>query len=154
MLIYTAEMHKKLLTVNVHLWVHFSLSGMSLGKKKISDTFFGIHNLSQLVVWGGAVSPPEGSGALPRKQTHIGNNILKIVVLLYNLIIIYLYNIGAQNSWFFLSYITKRKIGHSFHRLSNPPSEGPKLVIITHPCPETTGQLPPVCKCLISHPNK
>ena len=50
------------------------------------DTFFGMHNLSQL----------------PRKQTHIGNNLLKIVVLLYNFIIIYLYNIGAQNSWFFL----------------------------------------------------
>ena len=51
---------------------------------------------------GGAVSPPAGSGAEPRKQTHIGNNLLKIVVLLYNFIIIYLYNIGAQNSWFFL----------------------------------------------------
>ena len=52
------------------------------------------------------------------------------------------------------SYITKRKIGHSVHRLGNPPSEGPKLVIITHSCPETTGQLPPVGKCLISHTNK
>ena len=27
-------------------------SGMSLGKKKISDTFFGMHNLAQLGVWG------------------------------------------------------------------------------------------------------
>ena len=51
---------------------------------------------------GGAVSPPAGSGAESRKQTHIGNKLLKIVVLLYNFIIIYLYNIGAQNSWFFL----------------------------------------------------
>ena len=64
---------------------------MSLGKRKINDTFFGMHNLSQLGV-GGAVSPPAGSGAEPRKQTHIGNNLLKIVVLLYNFIIIYLYN--------------------------------------------------------------
>ena len=76
---------------------------MSLGGKKISDTFFGMHNLSQLGVGGGgAVSAPAASGAEPRKQTHIGNNLLKIVVLLYNFIIIYLYNIGAQNSWFFL----------------------------------------------------
>ena len=41
-------------------------------------------------------------------------------------------------------HITKRKIGHSFRRLGNPPSEGPELVIITHPCPETTEQLPPL----------
>ena len=27
---------------------------------------------------GGAESPPAGSGAEPRKQTHIGNNLLKI----------------------------------------------------------------------------
>ena len=47
-----------------------------------------MHNLSQLGVWGGAVSPLAGSGAEPRKQTHIGNNLLKIVVLLYNFIII------------------------------------------------------------------
>ena len=65
-----------------------------IGKKKICDTFFGMHNLSQLGVGGG--------GTPPQKQTHIGNNLLKIVVLLYNFIIIYLYNIGAQNSWFFL----------------------------------------------------
>ena len=70
---------------------------MSLGGKKISDTFFGMHNLSQ-VGSGGAVSPPAGSGAEPRKQTHIGNNLQKIVVLLYNFIMIYLYNRGAQNS--------------------------------------------------------
>ena len=73
-----------------------------IGEKKLSDTFFGMHNLSQLGVWGGAVSPPAGSGAEPRKQTHIGNNLLNIVVLLYNFIIIYLYNIGAQNSCIYL----------------------------------------------------
>ena len=27
---------------------------------------------------GGAVSPPTGSGAEPRRQTHFGNNLLKI----------------------------------------------------------------------------
>ena len=27
---------------------------------------------------GGAVSPPAGSGAEPRRQTHFGNNLLKI----------------------------------------------------------------------------
>ena len=35
-------------------------------------------NLLQLGVWGGAVSPPMGSGAEPRRQTHFGNNLLKI----------------------------------------------------------------------------
>ena len=63
----------------------------------ISDTFSGC---TIFPMWGlgGAVSPPAGSGAEPRKQTHIGNNLLKIVVLLYNFIMIYLYNRGAQNS--------------------------------------------------------
>ena len=107
-----------------------------IGKKKNKLHFFRDSQSFPAGGVGGAVSP-------------------QIVVLLYNFIIIYLYNIGAQNSWFFLgSYITKRKIGHSSRRLGNPPSKGPKLVLITHPCPETTGQLPPVCKCLISHTNK
>ena len=74
---------------------------MSLGKKKISDTFFR-STIFPSYGSGDAVSPLVGSGAEPRKQTHIGNNVLKIVVLLYNFTIIYLYNIGAQNSWFFL----------------------------------------------------
>ena len=72
-----------------------------IGGKKISDTFFR-STIFPSYGSGDAVSPLAGSGAEPRKQTHIGNNLLKIVVLLYNFIIIYLYNIGAQNSWFFL----------------------------------------------------
>ena len=72
-----------------------------IGEKKISDTFFR-STIFPSYGSGDAVSPLAGSGAEPRKQTHIGNNLLKIVVLLYNFIIIYLYNIGAQNSWFFL----------------------------------------------------
>ena len=101
---------------------------------------------------GGAVSPPAGSGAEPRRQMHFGNNLLKSGLKQVS---------GSPStppkSWcskrlvFVRSYITKRKVGHSFRTLGY---EGPKLVIITHPCPETTGQLPPGCKCLIFHPNK
>ena len=75
-----------------------------IDEKKIRTLFSGctIFPSWGVTVWGRCKPPPAGSGAEPRKQTHIGNNLLKIVVLLYNFRIIYLYNIGAQNSWFFL----------------------------------------------------
>ena len=39
------------------MWLLHKHAGMSLGKKKISDTFFGMHNLSQLGVWGRCKGP-------------------------------------------------------------------------------------------------
>ena len=65
-----------------------------IGEKKNKLHFFRDAQYFPAGGMGGAA----GSGAEPRKQTHIGNNLLKIVVLLYNFIIIYLYDIGAQNS--------------------------------------------------------
>ena len=83
---------------------------------------------------GGCCKPPSGVRGGALEANAYWQQSTENFVLLYNFIIIYLYNIGAQNSWFFLEvYITKQKIGHSFRRLGNPPSEGPKLVIITHP---------------------
>ena len=60
----------------------------------------------------------------------------------------------SQQLVFARSYIKNEKLGIASAALGYPPSEGPIMVIITYHCPETTGQLPPVCKCLISNPNK
>ena len=46
---------------------------------------------------GGAVSPPTGSGAEPRKQTHFGNNLLKFGLKPGLWIAVYTPNSGAKN---------------------------------------------------------
>ena len=103
-----------------------------------------------------------GGRRKPPRQTHFGNNLLKSGLKQVS---------GSPStppkSWytkrlvFVRSYITKRKIGHSFRRLGYPPSEGPKLVIITHPLPRDYGataswvqmsHFPP--KQIIEHSNK
>ena len=67
-----------------------------IGEKKISDTFFGMHNLSQLGV-GGRCKPPSGvRGGAPEANAYWQQSTENCRI------IIYLYNIGAQNSWCFL----------------------------------------------------
>ena len=76
-------------------------SGMSLGGGgEISDTFFGMHNLSQLGVW--RCKPPSGVRAGAPEANAYWQQSTEKFVLLYHFIIIYLYNIGAQNISFFL----------------------------------------------------
>ena len=99
-------------------WKH--VTGMSLGEKKISDTFFWMHNLSQLGVWGRCKPPSGARGGAPEANAYWQQS-TENFVLLYNFIIIYLYKCTKQLV-FPRSYITKRKIGHSFRRLGNPPS--------------------------------
>ena len=50
-----------------------------------------MHNLSQLGVRGRCKPPSGVRGSAPEANAYIGNNLLKIVVLLYNFIIIYIY---------------------------------------------------------------